>query len=211
MLLQKRAVKHLHLCVQIHFLMQVERPDLKHCVLRPPHDHLVTLLVLVESMVHCQRVFTVFHRNICKALLQITGGSQHFTREALTTFSSFVDVEVVLDCEGNVLPIPMQWCGWRQPRQLLAAAYPVKDNPILWQAVESEKETKCLDVILPEKVCVASDWAVKLGNPGQYVAKKFAFEADGPRHYAVNCNHKLGNTVLKHRLLTAHGWNVIAV
>ena len=38
-----------------------------------------------------------------------------------------------------------------------------------------------------------------------------AIEADGLYHYAVNCHHRLGKTVLKHRQLKALGWDVIPV
>ena len=213
-LLEEGAGKHLHLCLQIHSVVKVERPDLEECVLQPPHDKIIAALVLSESAVHCQRTYSVFHHNICKALLQITGSSQHFTKEALTTFSSFIDAEVILNHEGKALPIPPQWRGWNQPRQLLARAYSAEEEPLLWQAIDkvcSKREVSSLDALLPEEVCLASDWAARMGHPAQPVARKVAIEADGPRHYAANCRHKLGTTVLKHRLLTALGWDVIAV
>lgn len=212
-LLQEGASKHLNFCVQIHSLVQNERPDLQNCLLKSPHDQIVPALVIAQSMVYCQRVYSVFHRNICKALLQITGSTQHFTREALTTFSSFVDAEVIIDNEGTALPIPLQWNGWIRPRELLTKMYPVKENPALWQKLDGmcSKGEDILDVNLVEEVCVASDWADKLGHPTQSVARKIAIEADGPKHYAVNYRHKLGNTVLKHRLLSSKGWDVIAV
>lgn len=187
--------------------MKVERPDLQHCILQPPYDCIITALALAESMVHCQRVFSVFHRNICKALLQITGSSQHFTKEALTTYSSFIDAEVILNHEGKALPIPSQWRGWNKPRALLSVAY---ENPMLWKVINAVYCEGVLDTHLGEEVCVASDWEVRLGTPGN-IATRVAIEADGPWHYAANCRHKLGNTLLKHRLLKAHGWHVIAV
>lgn len=213
-LLEEGDGRHLHVCMNMHSLVKVERPDLQHCLLQPPQDRIVTALVLAKSMVHCKRVYSVFHSNICKALLQITGSTQHFTREALTTFSSFVDAELILNHEGKAVSIPSQWRGWSQPRKLLATAYSVEDNPMLWQVIDtvcSKQDVTILDTSLTEEVCVASDWAGSLANPRQCVARKVAIEADGPRHYAVNCRHKLGNTVLKHRLLKAHGWDVIAV
>ena len=210
-LLQEGASKHLNFCIQIHSLVQSERPDLQNCLLRFPHDQLVRAMVLAESMIHGQRVYSVFHHNICKALVQITGSTQHFTKEAMTTFSSYFDAEVIIDCEGTILPIPMQWKGWSRPRELLMKAYPMKRNSTLWQELHRICSENILDINLAEEVCVASDWANKIGHPRQTVARKIAIEADGPRHYAVNSKHKLGNTVLKHRLLAAKGWDVIAV
>jgi hypothetical protein len=189
----------------------VERPDLQRCVLQPPNDEIVTALVLAETMVNCQPADSVFHQNVCKALTQITGSTQHFTREALTTFSSFIDAEVILDHSGQALPIPSQWQGWSNPCRLLATAYTVKDNPVLWKEIDTGFFWKVLYVSLPYEVCVASDWAAGLGKPSQRVSRKIAIEADGPRHYAVNCRHKLGTTVLKQRLLKAKGWDVIAI
>lgn len=213
-MLKKGNGKQLHLYAQIHFLVKVEQPNLQHCILQPPYDSIVTALALAESMIHCQRVFSVFHRNICKALLQITGSTQHFTKEAMTTYSSFIDAEVMLDHEGKVLPIPLQWVGWNQPRALLAVAYSVEKNPMLWKVIDAicgKQDKNVLDTRLTEEVCVASDWAERLGGPDHHMARRVAIEADGPWHYAANCRHKLGNTLLKHRLLKAQGWHVIAV
>ena len=212
--MEEGASKHLHICIQMHSLLKVERPDLQNCVLKPPTDVIVTALVLAEAMVYCQPVHSVFHHNVCKALMQVTGSTQHFTREALTTFSSFIDAEVIVDDSGQALPIPSQWQGWSRPCQLLATAYPVKDNPVLWENINAaflKKDSNILYTSLPDEVCLASDWAVSLAQPRKTVARKVAIEADGPKHYAVNCRHKLGNTVLKHRLLKAMGWDVIAV
>ena len=198
----------------MHHLVKAECPELEHCVLRPPHDVIVPALVVAESMVHCPRVYSVFHQNLCKALTQITGSTRSFTREALTTFASFIDAEVVLDCEGRPLAIPSLWGGWSQPRELLRTAYPVEDHPVFWKTISqfgSKGDGVLFESGALEEVCVASDWAARLGTTARPIARKVAFEADGPRHYAVNCRHKLGNTVIKHRLLKAQGWDVIAV
>jgi hypothetical protein len=206
--------EHLHLCAQIHFVVEAECPTLRHCTLQPPHNKVVPALVLAESMVNCPRVYSVFHQNICKALLQITGSARNFTREALTTFSSFIDAEVILDREGTPLPIPQQWGGWSQPRKLLTAVYPEEENASLWHAINQFCDKHAhglLEKDIVENVSVASDWDANLGNASKPVTRKVAFEADGPRHFAVNCRHRLGNTVLKHRLLEARGWNVLAI
>ena len=197
-------------CTQMHFLVKAERPDLIHCVLQPPYDDIVPALAVAEVMVNCQPVYSVFHKNMYKALTQITGHSQKFTREALTTFARFIDAEVVLDCEGRPLTIPSQWGGWSQPGNLLHAAFPEEENPIIWEEIDKSKIALSDSEALGE-VCVASDWATKLGETAVPVARKVAFEADGPRHYAANCRHKLGNTAIKHRLLKAQGWDVVAV
>ena len=212
-LLQSWERKHLHLCVQIHFLVQAERPELEHCILQPPHNQIVPALVVADSMVNCQRVYSVFHHNMCKALLQITGSTQCFTKEALTTFASFIDAEMILDSAGRPLPIPSHWGGWSQPQHLLHAAYPRDQHGLFWKEVDHcTRKTGLLERDALEEVCVASDWAESLGDGDKHVIfRKVAFEADGPRHYAVNCRHKLGNTAIKHRLLRSQGWDVIAV
>ena len=206
-LIERRDEKHLHFCVQVHSILQVERPDLKHCILQPPQDKIVTALVLANAIVQCRRVYSIFHRNICKALLQITGSSQKFVKEALTTCCYFIDAEIILDNDGIPLTIPSEWEGWRQPKQLLSKLYPQRENPILWDAINT---AVAMDATVAEGVSVASDWNIVQGdNP--VMARKIAIEADGPKHYAVNCRHKLGNTILKHRTLRAQGWDVVDV
>ena len=181
-------------------------------MLKPPHDQMVPALAMADSMVNLSRVYSLFHQNMCKALLQITGSTQYFTREALTTFASFIDTEMLLDSEGKPIPIPSHWGGWQQPRKLLSAAFPEESNHLFWRGVSLfEGEGGDLDRDAVEDVYVASDWADRLGGASKNVARKVAFEADGPKHYAVNCRHKLGQTAVKHRLLKAEGWDVIAV
>ena len=181
---------------------------MESCVLKPHQDKVVTALVLAHAMVQCQRTYSVFHKNICKGLLQITGSTRHFIKEALTTSCYFIDAEVILDNEGKPVGIPPQWGGWRQPRQLLSTAYLEKENTALWHTLN---KAVTVDATLEEGVSVASDWAIELGYPVQSVGRKIAIEADGPRHYAVNCKHKLGNTVLKQRTLKAQGWDLLEV
>lgn len=61
-------------------------------------------------------------------------------------------------------------------------------------------------------VNLASDWETILNrSPNKPVARRIAIEADGPRHFATNCRHPLGHTVLKHRQLEALGWEVVSV
>ena len=177
------------------------------CMLQPPHDDMVSALVLAESMVHWPCVYSVFHHNLCKAVLQITGGSQHFSSEALTMSPGFIDVEVILSSDGSPLPIPPQWRDQREPQELLARVYPQLTKLPLWKAITAAY----FGTSVPEPVNLASDWAEKIGGPEEAIARRVAVEADGPRHYAVNCTHRLGYTVLKHRLLRALGWDLIVV
>ena len=60
-------------------------------------------------------------------------------------------------------------------------------------------------------ITLASDWAELTSSPSLPVARKIAVEMDGPIHFAVNCRHLTGNTLLKRRQLTALGWEVISV
>ena len=61
-------------------------------------------------------------------------------------------------------------------------------------------------------VNLASDWQDIIQSPiSEPVARRIAIEADGPQHYAINCRHVLGHTVLKRRQLEALGWEVTPV
>ena len=204
------ASRHLHVCLLVHHIVKMERPDLKDCILNPLQEKLVTAVVLAHSMVECERIYSVFHRNINKALLQITGSSEHFTMEAMTMFGSFIDAEVVFDSNGKPLSIPPQWKSWKQPMKLLEAAYKKEDNQLRDRVNSLLSRQK--DVTLSDDtISLASDWEGRLGATEEPIAKRVVIEADGPWHYASNCNQKLGKTVLKHRLLKAYGWDLIAV
>ena len=61
------------------------------------------------------------------------------------------------------------------------------------------------------RINLASDWGQKFALPSTPVWKKVALEADGPWHFAINCNHIMGRTALKRRQLKALGWEVISV
>ena len=62
-----------------------------------------------------------------------------------------------------------------------------------------------------ELVNLASDWGSKFASPKEKVARRLAIEADGLPHFASNCDHVMGPTVLKHRQLRALGWEVVQV
>lgn len=62
-----------------------------------------------------------------------------------------------------------------------------------------------------EPLNLASDWADLVGGPAEHIARKVAIEVDGPWHYATNCPHTLGKTLLKHRVLKSQGWTVLSV
>ena len=62
-----------------------------------------------------------------------------------------------------------------------------------------------------ELVNLASDWGSKFTSPKEKVARRLAIEADGLPHFASNCDHVMGPTVLKHRQLRALGWEVVQV
>lgn len=210
-LLKSGEGKHLHLLVQIHYIIRAERPDLKECLLQPPHDKVVPAMVVAESMLKCERIYSLFHHNIYKALLQITGGTRYQTSEALTLYGSFIDTEIILDSDGRAMTVPESWCKWGQPFELLSTAYPALQNPQFWKTISDSQCRERLDHDVIKEVCVASDWSERLGHTPSPVARRVAIEADGPRHYAVNCRHKLGNTEIKHRLLQSQGWDVVAV
>ena len=58
---------------------------------------------------------------------------------------------------------------------------------------------------------LASDWGAKFDFPPKDPARRVVIEADGYHHYASNCDHTLGGTVLKRRQTGALGWQVVSV
>lgn len=103
---------------------------------------------------------------------------------------------------------------------LLMSLKEVEDSPVAFQSVESLLTSLKVESASSSNVNLdshtsasllfnlASDW---YQESLETIARRIAIEADGIFHFAANCNHPLGHTVLKHRQLKALGWEVISV
>lgn len=173
-------------------------------------------------------MYSPFSQNVARALKVALGSTYSYNTEALSLAGYNLDFEILFDAEHRPIPIPIQW-KYRK-RNILLSSVGVgrekKRRTVSTELLETLKETERetittkpssnvifnMDMIPKEKLIhLASDWGQKFIVPRIPVSKKVAVEADGPWHYASNCHHVLGSTVLKHRQLKALGWEVISV
>ena len=169
------------------------------------------MAVFATSLVQLERSHphTNFFHSVVAALLKITGSRAYFTVEALTTTLYSIDIELILDADHNLLPIPEHWHSRESVQCLLSSLALVEANPEL-PSLLRRLETmpkKCFEPPLN----LASDWVGLVGGPVKGIATRVAIEVDGPWHYAANCPHPLGKTLFKHRILRCMGWKVISV
>lgn len=166
---------------------------------------------LVES--RWSHTHTNLLQRIVNALLQVTGGTSYFTLEALTTTLYSIDIELILDSSNNFIPIPEQWKSWHSFHCLLNSSILKDKNPKFHTLVKNLCTEAAVGVhsdMNSQPLNLASDWVELVGGP-QNIARRVAIEVDGPWHYAANCPHTLGKTLLKHRVLNSHGWIVFSV
>ena len=161
---------------------------------------------------------TQFHKSIINALLHITGSNQYLNVEALTTTLYLIDIELILNDRNCLIEIPKQWLSWKDVRSIVKSPQIKENDPELYSALNeachhiqtsSTPETNTHRV--SQGINLASDWTERVGGHVDCTARRIAIEADGPWHYAANCSHRLGKTLLKHRTLRAFGWDVISV
>lgn len=197
--------------LRLQALLQAERPELN---LSLSHEMAVFASTLVES--RWSHTHTNLLHSIVNALVQVTGNTSCFTLEALTTTLYSIDIEVILDSSNTPIPIPEQWLSWQNLQCLLNSSILKSNNP----QIHSLLHTKTADIhsnkllskyTESQPLNLASDWAELVGGPAEPIARRVAIEVDGPWHYAANCPHALGKTLLKHRVLKSQGWTVFSV
>lgn len=206
-LIKKRDQNSLNFLLRLQALLQADCPELG---LSLPHEMAVFASTLVES--RWSHTHTNLLHSIVNVLLQVTGGTSYFTLEALTTTLYSIDIELILDSSDNFIPIPEQWKSWQSLQCLLNSSILKENNPkfhSLFRRLCAEAADVHYDK-LPQPLNLASDWAEVVGGP-QNIARRVAIEVDGPWHYAANCPHTLGKTLLKHRVLNSCGWIVFSV
>lgn len=180
---------------------------------------------------------STFGMKVHAAINSALGGYKYVQFDALSLTGYILDFEVLLD-GGNVpIPIPEVWR--HKDSQTLAAS--VGEPAPKWKVVEGTGKVPqdLLEAVRqteegdcdgskrePEEqshfpvpkhghnvglTSLASDWGTKFAEVPASVARRLVIEANGPSHYAGNCDHPLGSTVLKTRHLQYLGWDVLSV
>ena len=163
--------------------------------------------------------FTPFNQRVGDALRVVVGGSQYYTAEALSISGYNMDFEILFDADHRPISIPDQWKRHSKDHLLHSIGLGHEKGGTLSPAdlletsaqMEGKTDASISTADTVGDINLASDWGQKFIIPSTPVSKKIAIEADGPWHFASNCNHVMGDTVLKHRQLKALGWEVISV
>lgn len=196
------------------------------------HMQAATVLRL-ESHLSSGRPST-FVENVHRALTLVVGGTQYINHEVISLSGYSIDFEVILN-EGDLpIAIPNEWKMRHKDVVLKSIGvvdscinnYNYKRNNRKSTLINSMRTTESrnshvitkkeysLDLAsegLGKLINLASDWGSKFSSPQGKVVRKIALEADGFPHFACNCDHVMGPTILKHRHLKALGWEVIQV
>ena len=215
--IEKKDQNSLNFLLRLEALQRAECPDLD---LSLPHKTAVFASTLVQT--RWSHAYTNLLRSVVNALLQIVGNSSYFSIEALTTSLYSIDIEMILDASNNPIPIPEHWQSWTSLHSLLTSPLLKEHNSELYFLLKDLcKERTQLNGDQCTLNCaessgqflnLASDWSELVGGPVSHtVASKVAIEVDGPWHYASNCSHILGKTLLKQRVLKCLGWRIISV
>ena len=171
-----------------------------------------------------------FVENVLRALTCVVGGAQYINHEVISLCGYTMDFELLLNDEDQPIPIPNEWKLRHKGTVLKSIGqhlerYSIKKtNP--QSLIESMRSSESRDNHMdndvgyslhlssegPEQLInLASDWGRKVATPRENVLRRIAIEVDGYPHFARNCDHVMGPTVLKHRQLKALGWEVVQV
>ena len=179
---------------------------------------------------------SVFGSNLHRALRTALGSSDLVQSDPLSLAGYNFDFEVLFDEDGQPIRVPMQW-KYRSAGLLLAslgAGKASKPSPVkmklpedLLESMRETEKNECVKDPLDEgedtplsfdnyncrlpSINLASDWGAKFRACPRQPVRRVVVEANGYHHYASNCDHLLGSTVLKKRQCEALGWEVIGV
>ena len=178
-----------------------------------------------QHLIHGRSTFAA---NLQRALGVALGGRIYVQCDALSLCGYTFDFEVLLDGSGAPIGIPIEW--QKRSPDIIASSIGVKipatrnpgDVKMSEELVDSMKTTEEADkrsvgnfpAMKHESrafINLASDWGLRFGDLLCPVARRLVIEGDGTRHYAQNCDHTLGSTVLKRKLLQLLGWEVLNV
>lgn len=173
--------------------------------------------------------FSVFAQNVKRALSQIVG-EDFFNAEAMSLSGYIMDFEILLDSNNKPVRIPRRWkkqwkdsvvksinptrCQGHVKKTITKVSSLIEKLETAETKTEFEATKKAVldsNFDLRMRINLASDWGSKFEAVPEGVAKRIAIEADGYIHFAANCDHVLGRTVLKHKQLRALGWEVMQV
>lgn len=190
-----------------------------------------TMLKFYETRINtCINKFSGFDLNLQRAVRTALQSTELVQSQPLSLSGYLFDFEVLLDGNGDPIPIPVQW-KHRNPQILCAsvgASRPtrvqIKFSDELVKSMrdveESSENVGDSDVLVSTPIVrhlgaiqnLASDWGSKFGEPSRRPVRKLLIEGDGPFHYASNySSHILGVTVMKRRLTEALGWELLSV
>ena len=170
---------------------------------------------------------SMFSENAKRALAQVVG-EDFFTTEAISLSGYIVDFEILLDSNNRPVRIPRRWKRqWKE--SVISSIYSNRVrirkkasqvSSLIEKLEGAETSTECVtlnDAVLDSKfdlrmrINLASDWGSKFEAIPRRVTRRIAIEVDGIIHFAANCDHEMGRTVIKHRQLRALGWEVLQV
>lgn len=177
---------------------------------------------------------STFGLKVHTAINSALGGNVYSQFDALSLNGYMFDFEVLLDRKNTPIPIPKLWK--HRNSQTLAAS--IGEQAPMWNKAKARtpqsliKSIRQTEMVEPDGrvggfegtyfptpehghniglTSLASDWGTKFAKVPASVARKLVIEANGFSHYAQNCNHPLGNTVLKTKHLQHLGWEVLNV
>ena len=181
--------------LQLNLASEVEHPQLN----LPSLPSKLLGQVLLESI--DQNLYSrksVYDSNVHYALYHLFQNGEFF-RRSVQSFSGYeVDAEILLDEKNEVVAIP-------------ESCYRLHASRVTGILTDKFQLNCKSNLGSNHWLTLASDWGVEDREVMKKIKRRIAIEADGIYHYAVNCRHELGRTVLKHRQLTALGWEVISV
>ena len=186
----------------------------------------------LESYRSRDRVST-FEENVLRALTLVVGGAQYINREVISLSGYTMDFEILLNEKNEPIPIPNEWK--LRHKDVVLKSFGGADQPLERYCNSKTDPQSLIESMRSSELCsnhvvkdvgyslqvssegpgklinLASDWGSKFANPREKVLRRIIIEADGYPHFARNCDHVMGPTVLKHRQLKALGWEVVQV
>lgn len=169
----------------------------------------------------------MFSENVKRALSQVVG-EDFFNTEAISLSGYIMDFEILLDSNNRPVRIPRRWKKqWKEsvsnsinPSRVRVKKTWTKMPSLIEKLEGAETKTEfeaTKEAVLDSKfdlrmrINLASDWGSKFEAVPRRVTRRVAIEVDGIIHFAANCDHVMGRTVIKHKQLRALGWEVLQV
>ncbi len=170
---------------------------------------------------------SMFSENVKRALTQVVG-EDFYNSEAISLSGYIMDFELLLDSNNRPVRIPRRWKRqWKESvvNSIHSNRVRVKKresgvSSLIEKLESAETSTKfetTKEAVLDSKfdlrmrINLASDWGSKFEAIPRRVTRRIAIEVDGLVHFAANCDHVMGRTIIKHKQLQALGWELLQV